>query len=71
MIPTAHMRYVLRSSLVESSSGPDFYRAMPILQQLWCSDLRIKDPTQYSPGELVCSHGGEWRDIPIVEEANT
>ena len=68
MTPTAKLRFVERKIQVPFQGRQDVHvkQVTRILQQWWMPTSTFSDGYGYQTVEL---EGGEWRDVPLEEEA--
>jgi hypothetical protein len=69
MIPTTKFRYVERDSYEHNGEHFIHPHRVRILQQWWEDKNNILHSTRTNETEWVKHYAGEWRDIPLEQEA--
>ena len=72
MTPTNKLRFVKRQELDSENSTHEYvaYRPVRVLQQWWEDPQTVLAVLQFGPNGIpIKQHPGEWRDVPLEEEA--
>jgi hypothetical protein len=58
MKPTAHLRFVEKTEIIEQTAAYTTGRKVTVLQQWWASDPDCED-------DFILQANGDWRDVPL------